>query len=249
MINVIKKNSESKINILLFHRIIIEKYSEFEDISYDKFEFILKLIKSNQNKNLKFIITFDDGNNSDYLYALPLLLRYNIPAIFFVVADKINTKGYLSKYQLCELVRNGMKVGSHSYTHPDMTSLSCRNSEQEFIISKKIIEDTISEQISSFSFPFGKLNSNLINIANNCGYKNIYTSKHGLANKNNFIYPRNSFNSMMNINRYKNYLFPTWHQEIVWKNEDWIKYSIKLIIGDSKYSFLRNFILNYRKND
>lgn len=62
------------------------------------------------------VITFDDGYESDYRYAVPLLEKYNACGTFFVIGSKINTPGYLSDKQLREISqKNFVEIGNHSY--------------------------------------------------------------------------------------------------------------------------------------
>jgi len=41
------------------------------------------------------VLTFDDGNVNNYLYAFPALKKYKIPATVFVISDYIDKGGYL----------------------------------------------------------------------------------------------------------------------------------------------------------
>lgn len=61
----------------------------YKVISFDTF---IKYYENNKKlpKN-SIIITFDDGYKDCYLYAYPILKKYNAPAIFFLTTDYINS--------------------------------------------------------------------------------------------------------------------------------------------------------------
>ena len=81
-----------------------------------------------------------------------------------------------------DLKKNNMIIGSHSLSHQSLTSLDIHSVKYEMEKSKDIIENKLMEKIeSSFSFPFGNFNTNLIEIAKKVGYKKIFTSKHGIS--------------------------------------------------------------------
>lgn len=79
-----------------------------------------------KNKKLKFpsktiMISFDDGYEDNFLYAFPLLKKYDFKATIFIITSKISTdpsNGYLSWAQLKEMVQsNYVEIQSHSHTH------------------------------------------------------------------------------------------------------------------------------------
>jgi len=234
-----------KINSLVLHRIIVDNLSsEFEDVNLKNLELFLEFIINNKvNKKMNILLTFDDGNDSDFKVVLPLLIKYKIKAIFFIVANRINKPGYLTKLQINSLVDAGMEIGSHSFSHPNMTKLSRHDVIFELKKSKIIIEDCISREINAFSFPYGKYNRELVLYAQQCGYSKIFTSKHGVKRDNGMLYPRNSLNSKMNFSQGIKNIFPSKSLEIKWIVEDLSKTFIKNIFGDNLYKKIRNLIL------
>jgi biofilm PGA synthesis lipoprotein PgaB len=62
------------------------------------------------------LITFDDGVESLYRYALPLTRRYRVPAVAFVVGRRIGRPGHLSAMELREMHSSGLwSLESHSF--------------------------------------------------------------------------------------------------------------------------------------
>ena len=114
---------------IVLHRIVKNNQRLcFEDVELSVFDQILsycsdKCISINEDfasfkehvENNKYILTFDDGYSSDYDLVLDRLISNNCLATFFIIADKLNEKGYLSLSQMKEMASLGMTIGSHSF--------------------------------------------------------------------------------------------------------------------------------------
>jgi peptidoglycan/xylan/chitin deacetylase (PgdA/CDA1 family) len=90
-----------------FEQDLIFIKEHFEPISYSQ---ILQKQDSRSNKHkIAVTISFDDGFAECFTYAQPLLLRYNIPCIFFLATNFIDNQSmyYRNKVSLCiEQVEN-----------------------------------------------------------------------------------------------------------------------------------------------
>jgi peptidoglycan/xylan/chitin deacetylase (PgdA/CDA1 family) len=137
------------------------------------------------------VVTFDDGCKSNYLNALPVLLRYKIPATMFIVSDRIDgsndwmhPRGFphreiLSKPQLMELKHAGISLGSHARTHPRLTQLKDEAIKDEVGTSKQILEDMLGTTISYFAYPFGLYNQMVKDAVEAAGYQAACSTRSG----------------------------------------------------------------------
>ena len=112
------------------------------------------------------IITFDDGYETVYKEAFPVLQRYGMSAtVFLTVGDQktgngrlpsLEGRSMLSWSEIREMQRGRIDFGAHTLTHPDLTRLSTQLAKSEICDSKMIIEDMLSAQVDTFAYPFGR---------------------------------------------------------------------------------------------
>jgi peptidoglycan/xylan/chitin deacetylase (PgdA/CDA1 family) len=112
------------------------------------------------------VITFDDGYETVYREAFPILQRYGMSAtVFLTVGDQktgngrlpsLEGRSMLSWSEIKEMQRGRMDFGAHTLTHPDLTRLPIERAESEICDSKAIIEDALSAQVDIFAYPFGR---------------------------------------------------------------------------------------------
>ncbi|MBI4242655.1 MAG: polysaccharide deacetylase family protein [Planctomycetes bacterium] len=124
------------------------------------------------------LITFDDGYENN-ITALPILHEYGIKAVFFLISSKINKEGFLSAKQINEIISEGHSVGSHTSTHPELTSLDPVKLKAELLDSKKELEDITGHEITSLAYPKGLYNAKSVEAAETCGYVTAFSTKHG----------------------------------------------------------------------
>jgi peptidoglycan/xylan/chitin deacetylase (PgdA/CDA1 family) len=103
--------------------------------------------------------TFDDGPNPkttpDVIDALE---KYNVPATFFIVTQRIVGKlGEKSRDVLARELADGFMVGSHSVTHPNLGSASGKTLDHEIDASIKTLAIQANRPIGLFRPPYGAL--------------------------------------------------------------------------------------------
>ncbi len=72
------------------------------------------------------VITFDDGLESTYTIAFPIMQQYGIKGTVYVVPSLVGTSGYMTLDQLTELHNAGWTIASHTWDHQDLTTLTSR---------------------------------------------------------------------------------------------------------------------------
>jgi peptidoglycan/xylan/chitin deacetylase (PgdA/CDA1 family) len=118
------------------------------------------------------VLTFDDGLESLYTYAYPILAENSYPATIFLVAGycgRVNNwpsqpvglpeQRLLNWDQIREMDQNSIEFGAHTMTHPRLDLLSPLDSEQEILESKLLIEEKLGHSTRTFAYPYGWYNS------------------------------------------------------------------------------------------
>ena len=147
------------------------------------------------------VITFDDGFRDFYLEALPILCKYNFRATMFLPTKFIGEKRmrFMGKECLCwrevrECQGHGVEFGSHSVSHPVLTSVTKEKVVSEVKESKEAIEDKTGTAVKSFSYPYAfpetkrKFTIYLRSVLRKCGYKNGVTTIIGTATERDGLY-------------------------------------------------------------
>lgn len=124
-----------------------------------------------QQTHVKTVLTFDDGLESDYAIALPILQEQGIAATFFVTANNIGRSGYLKAEQVREMAVAGMEIGSHGLEHQYLVTLPRVAAEREISESKDRIEQILGRTIVSFAAVGGHYKPWMIDYAALSGYK------------------------------------------------------------------------------
>ncbi|MGV8048726.1 MAG: polysaccharide deacetylase family protein [Anaerolineaceae bacterium] len=125
------------------------------------------------------VLTFDDGHETNFLNALPVLNQFGFKAEFFITAGWVGRQRYMDSIQLRELKQQGMSVQSHAFTHSFLTELKNDELTRELSSSKQIISEIISDEVAYISYPGGRYNSTVERLALATGYTGSCTSDRG----------------------------------------------------------------------
>jgi len=137
------------------------------------------------------IISFDDGRNSTYEKAFPILKKYNMTGTVFIIANSAGRGSYMSWEQLKELQNSGWEIGSHSLWHPYLTKVSMAKAKAEIEDSKKIIEEKLGVSVTTFAYPFGDYNASIETLVKSAGYSlaRSFSNGSGITKDNLFHIP------------------------------------------------------------
>ncbi len=106
---------------------------------------------------------FDDGYRNVYDNALPVFQKYGVVASFFPVVQYIlDQESYAVTWQqLAECQQDGWEIGSHTMTHPDLTTLTDAQIDYELGQSQKILEQH-GVNAKTLVFPYSQYNARVL---------------------------------------------------------------------------------------
>jgi peptidoglycan/xylan/chitin deacetylase (PgdA/CDA1 family) len=115
------------------------------------------------------IITFDDGSETIYTNALPIMQKYNFTGTAYIVYNYLGTQHYMNPDQIRGLYASGWEIGSHSLSHVDLTEHADRQMD-EIVESRRKLQSRLGVPILSFSYPFGAYDEDSVHYAHYAGY-------------------------------------------------------------------------------
>jgi peptidoglycan/xylan/chitin deacetylase (PgdA/CDA1 family) len=128
------------------------------------------------------VITFDDGFQDCFEYAVPVLAAHGFTATFFVVAGLAGKRSeWLPAERGVEyplmgwdairtLADAGFECGAHTMTHPRLAQLSEDEAYRELRDSRRALEDQIGSPVRHVAYPFGSFSAAVREAAERCGY-------------------------------------------------------------------------------
>ena len=142
------------------------------------------------------VITFDDGHRNFYTAAAPLLENNQMPAVMFLISDRVATNGaraqtwletddqdYLSWAEIQELMSQGFEFGSHTCSHQQLPDISAADVEHELRDSKSAIEDHLATDGLPLAYPYGMTTDDIASRAAALGYSCAFTTDTGFNNQ------------------------------------------------------------------
>ena len=172
---------------------------------------LLSYIKGDMVLQQKAVaVTFDDGWLDNYIYAFPILQKYNIHASIFIVTDIIERASrdggkppavvpthreskllmqqgeghlvFLNWDIAREMAQSGLvDFYSHAKTHASCDFLSEPELSEELQTSKRVIEERLKKSCPFLCWPFGRYTTFAITVAKKVGYRATFTTNHGIV--------------------------------------------------------------------
>jgi len=133
-------------------------------------------------------ITFDDGYQSTFRRSSELLAQNGFKAIQFISSSFVgkcsawdaDAEPLMDEVQIREWLQAGHSIGSHSATHPRLTTISREQAREEIISSRKCLEDQFGVPIEHFCYPYGDWNEQIADLVAEAGYVTASTSDSGM---------------------------------------------------------------------
>lgn len=123
-------------------------------------------VYSVQTEEKRVAISFDAAWGADKTQGIiDILNDFNSKSTFFLVGfwtDKYND-------MVRVIDQNGMEIGTHSNTHPDMTKLSTESIRSELETSINLIKNITGKDVKLFRAPYGAYNNTLLDTATDLG--------------------------------------------------------------------------------
>ncbi len=181
---------------LMYHRFNENKYpstnirneiflQQLDEINNSKFNFISfkefnEIIRSKMEKNY-ILLTIDDGFESFYLNAWPILKKREIPFILFISTREVGKNGYMTWKQIKEIESSNLgTIGNHSHTHEYLIDWEEKKIRDDLEKSIKIFQKELGYSPKLFSYPFGEYSSTLKKIVTELNFEFAFGQHSGV---------------------------------------------------------------------
>ncbi|HUF00603.1 MAG TPA: polysaccharide deacetylase family protein [Anaerolineales bacterium] len=160
------------------------------------------------------ILTFDDGSETTYTTALPIMQRYNFTGTSYIVYNYVGITNHMDLEQIRALYASGWEIGSHGLSHIDLTTRPDRQMD-EIVESRRKLQELLGIPILSFAYPFGAYDGDSLHHIHTAGY----TAAMGLGNetlqgnKNLFYLYRRAVNGTQDLSTFASHL--PWREDNV----------------------------------
>jgi peptidoglycan/xylan/chitin deacetylase (PgdA/CDA1 family) len=153
------------------------------------------IVAAKSKSSFPVAITFDDGNLSDAVIALPELAKRELKAAFFVCANRIGLAHYLDRAAIVDLLAAGMEIGTHGMDHRNWRGLNETILDAEIGEAHRRIEDICGMAVTKAAIPFGSYDWRVLKRLHRERFKCVYTSDRGLARSKAWLKPRDTMDS------------------------------------------------------
>jgi len=130
-------------------------------------------------------ITFDDGWKSINQNALPILDKYGYRGTFYLNPSALDTTNFISYEQAKNLAKNGEEVGSHGFSHVDLTSIDPGQLDYQLREANNYMHRNLGGKKLNFAAPYGKSDAEVEYYARQY-YRSLRTTDSGINTRQNF---------------------------------------------------------------
>ena len=135
----------------------------------------LRELKTKAGKDIVITTSWDDFSEHDVRLS-QLLLEYQIPAMFYVPAARLDDlKAFTFAKEL--ISHDHFDIGSHTITHAFLTRVSKEHALWEITESKRILEQKLKIHVNHFCYPRGYYDEDVADMVEQAGYMTARTVK------------------------------------------------------------------------
>jgi peptidoglycan/xylan/chitin deacetylase (PgdA/CDA1 family) len=193
---------EPRITVLLYHR-VTDAVRDNLSVGIEQFDRQMALIRRHcqvlsldevldasvipRSRRPLVCVTFDDGYRDNHDIAVPILMRHQVPAAFFVATGMIGTdrpfphdvqrrNGAIANMdwtQLRCMKEQGFIIGSHTVNHVDCASVPEESAWNELTGSRDDLRRELGSQDVYLGYPYGgrqHMNARCLDLVRQAGY-------------------------------------------------------------------------------
>jgi peptidoglycan/xylan/chitin deacetylase (PgdA/CDA1 family) len=180
-------------------------------------------LASGHNTRPTACITFDDGYADNCRFALPLLMRHQVPVTYFVSLQHVVERETFPHDkqagvslatntidELRGLASAGVEIGHHTRRHTDLGKVTDESElYDELVESGRELAAAVDQRMRFFAFPYGlhaNLNARAFHMAREAGYLGVCSAYGGYNFPGDDTYHLQRFHADPEWSRFKNWV-------------------------------------------
>lgn len=191
------------------------------------------------------VLTFDDGHESNFRAALPILLHCGFRAEFFITTGFIGTPHFMTRETIKSLSDTGMGIGSHGVSHKYLDDMNDIEIRDELRNSMESLVNITGRKVVSFSAPGGRFPQYAKRTAEKLGYRLMCTSRPGVLKRHQSLHnlPRLALQANTDIDTFKMMVRGDYSyiNKLLWCNR--CLFLAKKLLGNKLYERIQQLIL------
>lgn len=137
-------------------------------------------------------ITLDDGYKDNFLYAFPVLKKYELPVTIFIITNEVgrSQNDRLSWNDIRAMRDSGLVFfGSHTLGPEPLVNIESEEElKRQIFESKKVLQEKLGVPVTLFSYPEGRFNEKIKGLVIAAGYKAAVATNPGKKFANNDLF-------------------------------------------------------------
>jgi peptidoglycan/xylan/chitin deacetylase (PgdA/CDA1 family) len=142
------------------------------------------------------LITFDDGFADFAATAAPALAAHCLPATLFVTTGVLGPTRTRRRWQaemltmreVVQLEADGVEIGSHTRTHPQLDTLGRAAVRTELVDSQRDLEEALGRAVTLLAYPYGYSSRAVRDSARECGYEAAFAVRDSISSTADDLY-------------------------------------------------------------
>jgi peptidoglycan/xylan/chitin deacetylase (PgdA/CDA1 family) len=135
------------------------------------------------------VLTFDNGYNSQYTQALPVLRRLGWPGVENIQLSGLPpSQGGLGQDQVRGLLAAGWELDTQGYSHADLITLDAEALHYQVAVARSTLQQRYHVPVNWFCYPSGHYDARVIAAVRAAGYTGSTTVVPGWAHRGDDSY-------------------------------------------------------------
>jgi peptidoglycan/xylan/chitin deacetylase (PgdA/CDA1 family) len=181
LIRVVNLHGTASTDAAAFKKQLSWVREHYSIIDFQKFVEMFELKRGTLNNKPAVLFTFDDGLESNYRVAAPILESMGARGVFFVIPQFAMSRGQdakaffdanvrgpvacppgesdeawkpMSPEQIADLARRGHTIGNHTFSHAWLSAVPAEQLHRQIVESASVLESWIGSSPQAFAWTF-----------------------------------------------------------------------------------------------